>query len=345
MAIRHRGERNIAVITSFIDCNATLLADVIQQDASVFDGVIRFDEFSGLSKNRQRIKRLKVLQQHLQQEPAARLFTGTDRNVEFQYAMQLARKQNPDVRGIYLDEGTQTYLGNRRMHKLQHIYIDPLLKKLLYGRWWKNPLIIGTSGWIDDVYAAFPALVHSLFSKKNVLPFDSRYFDDPAFYRISKLLTEKVQLDAAALANIDCVVLLTGDSFYQDAQSHIEQLMHAVTQRFAPERIAIKAHPRSAMLAGLKQRYPDSVHLDNRVGFELILPLLHNNCVFVGDVSSALFTIKWFKQQQQVYAVKVQQACPSHFEAPLQRLFTDVHIPQLSYQQLAETLKGKNMAA
>ena len=340
MAIRHRTEHNIAVMVSFIPANAALLADVVQQEGSIFADVIRFDQFSGLSKRQQRLKRTKVLQTYLATHPATRLFTGTDRNVEFQYAMHLARKHNPDAKGIYLDEGTQTYLGNKHMHKIQHRFIDPMLKKLVYGHWWKNPLIIGTSDWIDEVYAAFPALVHPLFAGKNIQPFDSIYFNDAAFHRISALLMAKVALDAAKLTNIDCVVLLTGDSFYQDAQAHVSQLMQVVGQRFAAERIAIKAHPRSAMLASLKQRYPDCMHLDNRVGFELMLPLLPEHCVFIGDFTSTLFTIKWFKPQHQVYSVNVRQASPSHFETPLRQLFSNVQIPQLSYQQLADTLSA-----
>ena len=95
MAIRHRNEHNIAVMMSFIPANAALLADVVQQEGSIFADVIRFDQFSGLSKRQQRLKRTKVLQAYLAKHPATRLFTGTDRNVEFQYAMHLARKHNP----------------------------------------------------------------------------------------------------------------------------------------------------------------------------------------------------------------------------------------------------------
>lgn len=339
MAIHHRGERNIAVITSFIDRNARLLADVIAEDGAVFAGVIRFDVVAGQSKTAQRKARLRVIERTLALDPAARLYTGTDRNVEFQYAMHCARKHNAAAKGIYLDEGTQTYLGNKRMHKLQHKYIDPLLKKLAYGWWWKNPLIIGVSSWIDEVYAAFPGLVHPLFAGKKLCAFNSSYFNDPACQRISALLLSKVQLNAEALSQIDCVLLLTHDSFYQDARAHIQQLMQAIKSRYAETRMAIKAHPRSKLLQQLQQEYPQAIHLDNRIGFELLLPLLPEHCVFVGDVSSALFTVKWFKPQQQVFAVKIAQVSPSHFEAPLQQLFQQVHIKQLSYQQLPQALE------
>jgi hypothetical protein len=145
---------------------------------------------------------------------------------------------------------------------------------------------------------------------------------------------DEAHIDRATLSSVDFVVLLTHDSHYGDAEGHIEKLMQILSSHCAPERIAIKAHPRSKLLATLKARYPRSVHLDNRAGFELLLPLSEEHCVFVGDVTSALFTIKWFKPDRRVFAIQVEQPEIAHFAAPLQKLFTSVDIRQLTYQQL-----------
>jgi hypothetical protein len=345
MAIRHSDKRNVAVITSFIDSNAGLLARVIRRDGKVFSDLITFENQPGKSKTSQRKQRMKVLRDYIDAHPAEKIFTGSDRHVEFQYAMHCAHRLNPAVEGIYLDEGTHTYLGNKRMYRLQHKYGDALLKKLYYGFWWKNPVIIGTSGWIQKIYATFPALVHPLYKEKTVLPVDGRYFDDPAFERIAGILMNEVQIDRSTLSSVDFVVLLTHDTHYGDADAHIERLMQILSAHCAPERIAIKAHPRSRLLATLKARYPKSVHLDNRVGFELLLPLFEEHCVFVGDVTSALFTIKWFKPDRQVIAIQVEQPEIAHFAAPLQKLFHSVNIRQLTYQQLDAELAGLEAVA
>lgn len=345
MAIRYAGVRNVAVITSFLESNAQLLARVIRRDGKVFSDVVTFENQPGKSKTRQRRQRMKVLRAYINKHPAEKIFTGTDRHVEFQYAMHCARRQNPAVEGIYLDEGTHTYLGNKRMHQFQHKYGDALLKKLAYGFWWKNPVIIGTSGWIEKVYATFPALVHPLYKEKTVLPVDGRYFDDPAFDRIAGMLMDEVHIDRATLSSVDFVVLLTHDSHYEDAEGHIAKLMQVLSAHCAPGRIAIKAHPRSRLLATLKARYPQSVHLDNRIGFELLLPLFEEHCVFVGDVTSALFTIKWFKPHRRVIAIQVEQPGITHFAVPLKQLFDSVNIHQLTYQQLDAELAGMDASA
>lgn len=345
MAIQYTGVRNVAVITSFLESNARLLAKVIRRDGRVFSDVITFENQPGKSKTGQRKQRMKVVRDYIGEHPPEKIFTGTDRHVEFQYAMHCARRLNPAVEGIYLDEGTHTYLGNKRMHRFQHKYGDALLKKLAYGFWWKNPVIIGTSGWIETVYATFPALVHPLYKHKTVLPVDSRYFDDPAFDRISGILMEEVHIDRTLLSSVDFVVLLTNDSHYGDAEGHITKLMQVLSSHCPPERIAIKAHPRSQLLPTLKARYPRSVHLDNRVGFELLLPQFEERCVFVGDVTSALFTIKWFKPDRRVIAIQVEQPGIAHFAVPLQQLFDSVNIQQLTYQQFDTELARMDAAA
>jgi len=343
MAIRYSDARSIAVISSRIESNATLLGEVISRDGQVFCDVLTLESGPGRgqgSKARQRKKRMKVLHDCLAERPAAKIFTGTDRHVEFQYAMHVARQHDPAVEGIYLDDGLHTYLGSRRMHSFQHKYGDALLKKLYYGSWWKNPVILGTSGWISKVYAVFPELVHPVYREmgKTVLPFDSRYFDTPAFERMSQALADITGIDRAALAELDFVLLLTHEQHYADTWAHTERVMRMLGARCAPERIAIKAHPRSQLLDELRKRYPRAVHLDNRVGFELLLPFLREDCVFLADISSSLFTVKWLQPQQRAIAIEVPHPTIEHYRPELQSLFRKMGIEQLSYEELEAEL-------
>ena len=341
MAIRYADARNIAVISSRIESNARLLGEVIGRDGRVFCDVLTLEGGSGRGRSRQRKQRMKILRDYLQERPAAKIFTGTDRHVEFQYAMHLARRHDPAAEGIYLDDGLHTYLGSRRMHSFQHKYGDALLKKLYYGFWWKNPVILGTSGWISKVYAVFPELVHPIYREmgKTVLPFDSEYFADPAFERISRVLAEVAAIDRATLAEVDFVLLLTHEQHYADTWAHTERIMKMLCAQCSPERIAIKAHPRSKLPDELRQRYPRAVHLDNRVGFELLLPFLREDCVFLADISSSLFTVKWLQPNQRAIAIEVPHPTIEHYRRELQALFSKMGIEQLSYDQLGRELE------
>jgi len=347
MAIRFGDARNIAVISSRIESNAKLLSEVIRRDGRVFCDVLLLESGPGRgqgSKARQRKKRMKVLRDYLAERPAAKIFTGSDRHVEFQYAMHIARRQDPTVKGIYLDDGLHTYLGSRRMHSFQHKYGDALLKKLYYGSWWKNPVILGTSGWISTVYAVFPELVHPVYQQMNktVLPFDSGYFDTPDFKHMSRALADVTGIDRSALGEIDFVLLLTHEQHYADTWAHTERMMRMLGARCGPERIAIKAHPRSQLLDELRKRYPGAVHLDNRVGFELLLPFLREDCVFLADISSSLFTVKWLQPTQRAIAIEVPHPTIEHYRGELQALFRKMGIEQLSYEALENELTNES---
>ncbi|NHA15753.1 polysialyltransferase family glycosyltransferase [Thioalkalivibrio sp. XN279] len=344
MAIRCGETRSVAVISSRIESNARLLREVIERDGRVFCDVITLESGPGKghgSKARQRKQRMQVLREYLAERPAARIFTGTDRHVEFQYAMHIARQHDPAVEGIYLDDGLHTYLGSRRMHSFQHKYGDALLKKLYYGWWWKNPVILGTSGWISKVYAVFPELVHPVYREmgKTVLPFDAHYFADPAFAGISRALAEVAELDRDTLGRLDFVLLLTHEQHYADPWAHMDKMMQLLGAHAPPERIAIKAHPRSRLLDELRARYPRLVHLDNRVGFELLLPFLRADCVFLADISSSLFTVKWLQPKQRAFAIEVPHPTIEHYRGELQALFTRMGIQQVSYAQLETELE------
>ena len=339
MAIRFGDARNIAVISSRIESNARLLSEVIQRDGRVFCDVLILEGGPGRgqgSRARQRKQRMRVLRDYLVERPATKIFTGTDRHVEFQYAMHLARRHDPAVEGIYLDDGLHTYLGSRRMHSFQHKYGDALLKKLYYGCWWKNPVILGTSGWISKVYAVFPDLVHPVYREmgKTVLPFDARYFAEPAFEGISRALAEVAGIDRDTLSSLDVVLLLTHEQHYADTWAHTERMMNMLGAHYAPERIAFKAHPRSLLLDELRERYPRAIHIDNRVGFELLLPFLRQDCVMLADISSSLFTVKWLQPNQRAFAIDVPHPTIEHYRGELQELFTKMGIRQVSYTQL-----------
>lgn len=344
MAIRHQDARSIAVISSRIESNARLLSAVIQRDGRVFCDVLTLESGPGSghgSKARQRKQRMQTLRDWLEERPATKIFTGTDRHVEFQYAMHVARQHDPAVEGIYLDDGLHTYLGSRRMHSFQHKYGDALLKKLYYGWWWKNPVILGTSGWISKVYAVFPDLVHPVYREmgKTVLPFDARYFATPAFAGMSRALAEVAAIDRDTLARVDFVLLLTHEQHYVDTWAHTGRMMQILGAHSPPERIAFKAHPRSRLLGELRERYPGVVHIDNRVGFELLLPFLRADCVFLADISSSLFTVKWLQPEQRAFAIEVPHPTIEHYRGELQALFTRMGIEQVSYAQLETALE------
>jgi hypothetical protein len=340
LALRHDSDHNSIVLMPRENRQFSPFAEILAQDTSIFDEVISFETGNRRGKFAERRRRMAELRDALRKRPADRIFTGTDRRVEFQYAMSVASRLNPDVTGIYVDDGMASYLGHKSMRNLAHRYIDPLFKKLAYGWWWKNPLIIGCSAWISEAHVAYPDFVHELLKAKKVVAIDREIFKDPRFIELCRRLLQFRNVDDRSLRDIDVVIVLTHESFYPDADAHLKSLVDAVLQHDPSLRIAVKVHPRSEKAGTYAAMFPDVLFLDSKVSMELYLPLLKEQSVIIGDISSALFTANWFNESTRIVAVRLADAVPAHLEDNLVGLFRQLGIPQTDIEKLPEQLAG-----
>lgn len=282
----------------------------------------------------------KILKAELARPGAARLFTGNDRRMEFQYAIQIASGSDARVEGIYMDEGAVTYLGHKSMMRLAHRYIDPACKKLFYGFWYQNALTTGTSGWIKTAYVAFPALVHPLLKRKQIVAIDPAPFKTPPFKALACAMLEGHDDYPDLLRGIKLVLTLPHEGSYIGRPEIYREISRHLLNRFQPGEIAVKAHPRSTNQALLLQMFPGATRLDHHLGMEVLLPLLNQDCIVAGDVSSTLLTTRWLRPDLPVVAFMVHDA-PAE---TLLRLFTALQIPMVAPARLAEWL-ARNPAA
>ena len=342
IALCHESDDNIVVLMPREARQFSPFAEVLAQDRSIFSDVISFETGNLRRKLSERKRRMAIISDALMKNAADRIFTGTDRRVEFQYAMSVASGINPEVLGIYVDDGMASYLGHKSMHNIAHRYIDPLFKKLVYGWWWSNPITIGSSRWISEVHLAYPDLVHESLQSKRIVPVDKEVFKDPRFTALCERLLRFRNVDDQSIRGIDVIIVLTHESFYADADAHLESLVKAVAQHDASLKIAVKPHPRSEKAASYRNTYPDILFLDSKISMELYLPLVKEQCVIIGDISSALFTANWFSEDRHIIAVSLPQAVPTHIEDNLVQLFLKLGIPKIGVDELPEQLAKLN---
>ncbi len=342
IALRHDGDDNIVVLMPREGRPFSPFAEVLEQDSSIFARVISFETGNRPGKQAERKRRMAVIEDALQQDPADRIFTGTDRRVEFQYAMHVASSANPDVAGIYVDDGMGSYLGHKSMNNIAHRYIDPFFKKLFYGWWWNNPIAIGASAWIDEIHVAYPDLVHESLRSKKAVAIDKAVFKNPRFLALCERLLRFRNVDDRTVRDVDVIIVLTHESFYPDADAHLESLVQAVSAHDPSARIAVKPHPRSEKTDIWRSMYPKILFLDSKVSMELYLPLAKERCVIIGDISSVLFTANWFSDSPRIVAVHLPHAVPTHIEENLSRLFLELGIPKIGIDELPGQLAKLN---
>ncbi len=286
-------------------------------------------------------ERFRILERLFNRQMEARVFTGNDRRIEFQYAMHIASRVNRDVEGVYLDEGAVTYTGHKSMHSIQHRYVDPFFKKLFCGFWYRNAITTGTSAWIRTAYVAFPEAVHPLLKSKSLVAIDAAPFKTQAFKDLASAMLEGHEDYRERLRGIRCVLTLPHEGSYLHRPGKYEQINRQLGACFGPACIAIKPHPRITNTDRIKGMFPGATLLDHRVGMEALLPLLTDECIVAGDMSSTLLTTRWIRPDLPVVALWGQDAPP----AALPGLFATLQIPVVTPDQLAAWCAARPPAA
>jgi hypothetical protein len=331
IAISHKADTNIALFISKNEENAKQYSKATRHFNNVFQQTYDLTINDDQQKFKQRKLRFNQIEKILVSTPPDRIFTGSDRRMEFQFAMHKSRLVNVNVEGIYIDDGTVSYLGHKSINSIFHSHIDPVLKKLVYGNWWQNALTTGSSRWITKAYLAVPKDAHPLLKNKELIALDQEVFSSDEFLQVNEFLIAKYDaLKLIDFPKIKAVLCLPNESFYLNNPLFLQRIKKTILTHFQAEDIAIKAHPKSKDMALLAQSFPKSISLPNTLGMELLLPRLSDNTSIIGDVSTALLTAKWLKPKITVQAFEVN----SDISKNLKGLFDSLGINFLALESV-----------
>lgn len=263
----------------------------------------------GMGKRQQRRTAFKAIAELIERIQPDKIYTGNDRRIEFQFAIhhssQAQNSKNREVVGVYLDDGTYSYLG-RKTHWLKDQVIDNLVKKLSYGFWWQQPKTIGASSWIKQAILAFPASAIKEIKQKACLQLP-RNLGKPEFKQLARLCLENSPITAESLSDIDALLLLPHESVAEDQTK--QKLSYWLTGH--DDKIAFKHHPRTNLhnLQGDKEVWlipEEAIQVPAGIPMEVLLPLFQPNCQIAGDVSTALLTAKWLRPELEVSAFSTE---------------------------------------
>lgn len=286
-------------------------------------------------KNRKKV--FADIQSWVEANRPAQVFTGNDRRIEFQYAMHCTHQLNGEAKGVYMDEGTFTYVGRQASASFSDRVIDNALKKLTYGFWWKNPPTIGGSDWITDIYAAFPQLVHPELEKKQLHALQPLYSDNPVVADFCARLVRHFGAEIESIKEVSVILTLPHESIicrlkgYREA---MDDVLNTLTSKGL--NVGIKYHPRNIDPDILEvATQSNATVIPHRIPFEAILPLLPANIIIIGDLSSTLINSRWLRPSAQILSIKIPDApLASEFES----LFSRIGVTSISADQLSVAL-------
>ena len=232
-----------------------------------------------------------------------KIAVGSDRRVEFQYAMHCLTDLRHPVEGWYLDDGLYTYAGHYRS-KLAH-YVNALSKKIAYGNWWQEPITIGASHWIHRLFLFRPQYAIADLAEKPSMALESQLLQQLALQSFSVSLCELLDYDVTSLTDVDLIMILPHPHDRAKMQDYDQKVRDFIVQASARgHRVAVKYHPREVgvdplllQAAGASQLIPASL------AFEFVLPFLKAGTQIVADVCTVLFTAKWLRDDLEVMAI------------------------------------------
>lgn len=223
--------------------------------------------------------------------------TGSDRRIEFQYAMHIAN-QLKSVNGRYMDDGLYSYAG--RESRGWKDTLSAYLKKITYGMWWQEPTTVGSSNWIQEAFLFSPCQADIRLKKKQVNKIEASWFQNSALDELSQLLFKEYGLQGEVLSKIKqadlCILIPHPHNIAKIENYHerLQQLLDWAQQKKL--KTVIKYHPRSEgedRLA-LKQQFQVDI-IPAEIAFEFVLTQFANNICVIGDVGTALLTAKWLR--------------------------------------------------
>lgn len=249
----------------------------------------------GRKKLRERKQNFNRIQHDLVEFQPDIIATGSDRRIEFQYAMRLMKQADKPAQGWYLDDGLYSYAGRPR-HAMKD-GINSLLKKLSYGFWWQEPMTIGASSWVDQAWLFQPDQAHPLIQTKQMHPLETSWFKAPAIKELSQCVTNQFEFDAQGLANVDVVLIIPHPNNQLKMKNYVPRIQGFVAQLITQgKRVALKYHPRQQQHDALGLAQSDLVTIiPSALAFEFVLPLLPSGAKVIGDVGTVLLTTKWLR--------------------------------------------------
>ncbi|AHF01099.1 hypothetical protein THIAE_04165 [Thiomicrospira aerophila AL3] len=259
----------------------------------------------GIAKGRAKLAERKQnfarIQQDLADFQPNIIATGSDRRIEFQYAMQSMERQGAKPQGWYLDDGLYSYAG-WPIQPLKDT-LNALLKKLTYGLWWQEPKTIGASNWIQQAWLFRPAQAHPLLANKqlNILP--AEWFQAPEIQSLSKLVrTDLANQDLQAISLLLLLPHPADQAKMKDYASSIKNYLRHITEQGA--KVAVKYHPRQSLDDEFQLAKMSNVTLiPKSLAFEYLLADLAPQTQIVGDISTVLLTAKWLRNDLSVTGV------------------------------------------
>lgn len=254
---------------------------------------------------------------------ANQLYIFADHRAETQIAAHLATRRGRCT-VVYVEDGSAAYSSSINKRGL----LSTVTAKCVYGTWWEQVQVLGTSRWVDIVQVRFPELVRPELRGKplRALPAElpNQLREEG---RLIAAWAAELEEEGVRIPPVDALVLLPHTSLIpaRAVSTYLDVLIRFVT--LAANRglkIGVKLHPRDNRDA-LAIPLEGVTVLYQGLPAELLYLMKEPPRYVIGDTSTALITARWFLCPQETSVISLAPLVPWR-DANLLRAFTRMGI-------------------
>jgi len=247
-------------------------------------------------------KNIIFIKHFVERNKITHVYVFADSRGDSQAALYYSKINNPNVKGIYVEDGAAAYSSR----KIQRSKLKVLLAKLWYGYWWEDTRVYGESRWIDEVKVIFPQLIRPELRPKNITGLSR---DTMLALRkqdwFNKYL-KKLGIRATELGDLDAILVVARSEFAKGIPQYKRIL--GIILDFARDqrlRFAIKYHPRELENDYLSIADTErAIILPQSLPIEAVYILASRQIrLVVGDISTSLLTAKWLLDDAKVISI------------------------------------------
>jgi len=319
-----------SIVLFGLDFESPMVNAVMQQP--IFDSIVRIDQ-PKQSQDRKRAfaDHQQRISDHIRNVNPGCVVVGNDFQPISQWVLHQAKQQNADCQGIYVDEGTGTYVTGYTLGKRINKWLEGAVKTLSYGSWYRRPAQLGLSRYIDQRWVDIPAL-DAPFNGKQL---HSSMFSTPKFIEFATSVANDLHFDAATLANIKVLFIVANLSMMDRLYGGLDKF-HAMIRSLHASgiSIALKMHPRNTDGIGIDDI--DLTYLPAALPAELIFAMLPPKAVVVGDLSSAMVSAVSMLGNHRTVSIETQA---SPFTEQMKPILNELQVTPVPFDQLQNTLQ------
>lgn len=255
------------------------------------------------------------------------VYVFNDARPEAQAALHYARTQSPDLRVVFVEDGLTAYGSHGRSPGSMFARLGAMA---LFGRFWQDVTVLGTSRWVNSVGAIFPSCVRPELRRHPIRPVtDLSGLPERLARHVIRCLGGTC-LRPEDFKELEVVVAITQSAVARAVPDYPQTVKRCISDvADAGLRVAVKYHPREPLgdylNLGQDRRI---VQLPKMLPIELIYALAGGRLrVVIGDLSNALLTARWLCPRASVLTLA---PAFGYVDPPLMETFKKLGIRSLS---------------